>query len=265
MKPRHNEEVSVVEIATSAVEYTDADTRLTAFVAVDVAHAGPRPGVLVVHGGAGLDEHARGRARQMAALGYVALACDMYGEGVAGDRDRIMAAIASLRSEPGRLVRRAMAGVERLLSHPLVDGRVAAVGYCFGGLTVLELARAGAALKGVVSVHGTLTTSAPAAPGGITAHVLVCHGALDPHVPTAQVTAFADEMRDAGADWQLNVYGRAVHGFTHEEADGVRMPGVRYDAASDRRSSAAIRLFLEEAFEEEAFESNPVERGLASS
>jgi dienelactone hydrolase len=128
-----------------------------------------------------------------------------------------------------------------------VDGRIAAVGYCFGGMTVLEVARGGAPLSGVVSVHGSLAAMAPTAPGSIAAKILVCHGALDPHVPMSQVTGFADEMNTAGADWQLIVYGRALHGFTHETATGRETPGVAYDAAADARSRTAIEAFLREA------------------
>src|SRR5689334_3436775 len=194
---------AMVAMRAESVQYRDGETPLTGYLVSDDDQSGRRPGVLVVHGGAGLDEHARGRARRIAALGYVAFACDMYGDGVAGDRERIMTAIAALRADRGRLAGRALAGVDRLLSHPDVDGRIGAVGYCFGGMTVLETAREGAPLVGVVSVHGTLATSQPAVAGVMQAKVLVCHGALDPHVPTAQVTAFADEMRDAAADWQL--------------------------------------------------------------
>ena len=235
-------------ISSETVRYRDGERALTGYLAWADGRRGRRPGVLVVHGGAGLDEHAKGRARRMAGLGYVAFACDMYGDDVAGDRERIMTTIAALRADRPRLAARALAGVECLTSHPDVDGRIAAVGYCFGGMTVLETAREGASLAGVVSVHGTLGTPRPATPGALRAKVLVCHGALDPHVPTAQVTVFADEMRDAGADWQLIVYGGAMHGFTHEHADGTATPGVAYHAPSDARSSQAIRAFLAEAF-----------------
>lgn len=238
----------IVAITAESVKYRDGATPLTGYMVCDDGQSGRRPGVLVVHGGAGLDDHARGRARQMAALGYVAFACDMYGDGVGGDRERIMTAIAGLRADRAGLAGRALAALYVLASHPDVNGKLGAVGYCFGGMTVLETAREGAPLAGVVSVHGTLATAQPASPGSIRAKILVCHGALDPHVPTAQVTAFADEMRDAAADWQLIVYGGAMHGFTHEGADPARTPGVAYHAPSDARSSMAIRAFLAEVF-----------------
>ena len=240
----------MLRIETQAVMYQDDHSHLAGLFVTDGERRDRRPGVLVVHGGAGLDDHARGRARRMAALGYVVFACDMYGDGVAGDRQRIIATIGALRAEPGRLARRARAGLEQLLRHPQVDGRVASIGYCFGGLTVLELARSGCDLAGAVSVHGSLDTPRPAEPGSIRARILVLHGSLDPHVPTAQVTGFVDEMHHARADWQLIVYGGAQHGFTHEDADGTRTPGVAYHALSDARSSVAIAAFLREVFQE---------------
>ena len=233
---------------TKSVSYRDGDKSLNGFLVCDDAEPGHRPGILVVHGGAGLDEHAKRRALQMAKLGYMAFACDMYGDGVAGDRQRVMTAINELRDDPARLRRRARAGLEVLASHPLVDGRLAAVGYCFGGMTVLQLARGGIDLAGVASIHGSLKTVQPAEPGRLKAKVLVCHGALDPHVPTADVTAFADEMNAVSADWQLIVYGGAMHGFTHEGADGSKIPGVAYNALADARSSMALRQFFAEIF-----------------
>jgi len=229
-----------------AVEYRDGDVDLTGMFLWDDSQTGTCPGILVVHGGAGLDGHAKYQAARLAELGYVVFACDMYGNGVAGDRQRVMARIMDLRSESSKLCRRASAGLEILRSHPRVDGRVAVVGYCFGGMTVLELARSGAELKGVISVHGTLNTSSPAQAEVVKAKILVCHGALDPHVPAAQVNAFTEEMISARADWQLIVYGEAMHGFTHK--DGPAAPGVAYNALADARSAKAIRSFLAELF-----------------
>ena len=235
-----------MQIATKPIAYNDADAKLNGVFFWDESLATKRPGILVVHGGAGLDDHAKNRARRFAELGYVAFACDMYGEGIAGNRERIMATINELRAEPDRLPRRATAGIDALNSHPLTNGQIAAVGYCFGGMTVLELARSGASLAGIVSVHGSLDTKRPAAPDAIQAKILVCHGALDPHVPLTQITAFADEMKTANADWQLIIYGNAMHGFTHE--DKWNVPGVAYHAPSDARSWRAIESFLTEIF-----------------
>jgi dienelactone hydrolase len=171
----------------------------------------------------------------------------MYGGSVTGNRERVIQQINQFRSDPELLCQRARVGLDILRNHPSVDGRLAAVGYCFGGMTVLELARSGISLAGVVSVHGALETVQPAAPATIRAKVLVCHGALDPHVPMTHVASFTEEMIRSGADWQLIFYGNAMHGFTHETATG-KQPGVAYHAASDLRSSNAIHLFLNEVF-----------------
>ena len=236
--------------ATRVVTYNDQETALTGFLAWDDAAGQPLPGLLLVHGGAGLDDHARGQARRYAGHGYAVLACDMFGDGVAGDRERVVACLLGLRDDPQRLARRAQAGLAALASCPETDGRLAAVGFCFGGLAVLTLARSGAGLAGVVSIHGSLATAQPAEPGAVTARVLACHGALDPHVPLSDVTRFAEEMNHAQADWQLIMYGGAMHGFTHEHAVPGATPGVAYDALADRRSFLATRTFLAEALEQ---------------
>ena len=238
-------------ITTQPVPYKDGETSLTGFLAVDAAARDRRrPGIMVVHGGAGLDEHARRRAVRLAELGFVVFACDMYGDGVAGERQRVMARIKEFMDDREKLRRRAQTGLFILATHPEVDGRLAAVGYCFGGVTVLELARAGVGLAGVVSVHGSLQTPNPAEPGGIKTKVLVCHGALDPHVPIAHVSAFIEEMNRAGADCQLIAYGGAMHGFTHEDATSETTPGVAYHAPTDARCWIAMRSFFREIFGE---------------
>jgi dienelactone hydrolase len=234
-------------IQTEPFSYRNVETELNGIFTWDDANTGRAPGVMVVHGGAGLDEHAKGRSRKMAELGYVAFACDMYGKGVAGDRRRVMACLTELRKDSSMLCQRASAGIEILAGHPRVDGRIAAVGYCFGGMTVLELARSGKELAGVVSVHGSLHTTRPAQAGAVKAKILACHGALDPHVPRTQVNGFMEEMNNACTDWQLIVYGGAQHGFTHEPG-GPELPGVAYNALADKRSSVAIREFLIQLF-----------------
>jgi len=234
-------------IETARVPYRDRDAPLSGYLALDMRRADRRPGILVVHGGAGVDDHARGRARRFAEAGFVAFACDMYGEAVMGSRERIMRHIGELRNNRDAVVRRMQPAIDVLSSRPEVDGRIAAVGYCFGGMAVLEYARSGAAISGVVSVHGSLETIRPAEPSSIRTPILVCHGALDPHVPMTQVTPFAEEMKTAGADYQLIVYGNAMHGFSHETATG-QQPGVLYHAQTDARSSIAIQDFFEELF-----------------
>ncbi len=233
-------------ISERPLAYSDLDTPLTGMLYRDEAVAGRRPGILLVHGGAGLDEHAREQAQRYAVLGYVVHACDMLGDGVAGNRERVMTCLTALRDDPALLVRRGQAGLAALRRSPDTDGRVAAVGFCFGGLAVLALARAGEELAGVASIHGSLATSRLAEPGSVKARVLVCHGALDPHVPLDQVTGFAGEMNHARADWQLIMYGGAMHGFTHQGAVPGAMPGVAYDSLADARSFAATCAFLAE-------------------
>ena len=239
-----------MNIATRDLSYRDLETPLTGLFCWNETQEGPRPGILLIHGGAGLDAHAREQACRYAALGYAVLAGDMFGDGIAGDRERVMACLLALRDDQDRLVRRGQAGLAALAGCPEAAGPAAAVGFCFGGMAALALARAGTNLAAVVSIHGSLGTSAPAQPGGVTARILACHGAADPHVPPADVAAFAAEMNDAGADWQLVMYGRAQHGFTHRhavpEAPGA-MPGVAYDRRADERSFAAARAFLAEA------------------
>jgi dienelactone hydrolase len=239
-------------ISARDLAYDDLGLPLAGVLCWDEAQDGPRPGILLIHGGAGLDGHAREQARRYAAIGYAVLACDMFGPGVAGNRERVMACLLTLRDDPALLVRRARAGLTALAACPEAAGRLAAVGFCFGGMAALALARAGTELAGtelagVVSIHGSLATSRPAEPGAVTARVLVCHGAADPHVPLADVTAFAAEMDRADADWQLVMYGRAAHGFTHRDAIPGAMPGVAYDGLADERSFAAARTFLAEA------------------
>jgi dienelactone hydrolase len=231
-------------LASRATPYEDLHTSLHGELYCDTRQPGPKPGVLLIHGGAGLDNHARDQARRYAELGYAVLACDMYGEGVAGDRERVLACVTALRDDPDLLVRRAEAGLGALLRCPEVTGPAAAIGYCFGGMAALALARGGADLAGVVSIHGSLNTTRPAEPDSVAATVLVCHGAADPHVPMSDVRSFVDEMNHANADWQLNIYGRAMHGFTHKHAVPGGTPGVAYDPAADQRSFSSTSGFL---------------------
>jgi dienelactone hydrolase len=235
-------------LETQEIGYRDGGTSLKGFLAWDNKTAVRRPGVLVVHGGAGLDDHARARATGIAKLGFAAFACDMYGEGVAGNRERVMGLLMRYRDDRQALRSRALSGLHQISTHPLVDGRLAAIGFCFGGMTVLELARAGTELAGVVSMHGSLDSPLPAEAGEIRTKILVCHGALDPHVPMGQVTGFLDEMNRANADYQFIVYSGALHGFTHEHAAMNPVPGVAYHPTVDRRSWTAMKDFFSEVF-----------------
>lgn len=210
-----------------------------------------RPGVLVVHEGLGLNEHAMERARMIAGLGYVALAADMFGDRrQARNLEEARALIGELRDDPAKLRARGRAAIATLAALPQVDaGRLGAIGFCFGGSVVLELARDGADLRGVVSFHDVLTTKVPAVVGTMRASLLVCTGADDPLAPAEQVTAFEEEMRAAGVgDWQVISYGDTLHGFTNPAADGSILPAALYNERSDRRSWAAMKSFLGEVF-----------------
>ncbi len=233
-------------LTARTVAYADQDIPLTGQLYGDAGGV-PRPGILLIHGGAGLDDHARGQASRYAALGYVVFACDMLGDRVAGDRERLIGSLTAMRDDPGLLAGRARAGLAELAGCALAREPLAAVGFCFGGLAALTLARSGARLAAVVSIHGSLVTTRPAEPDAVKARVLVCHGALDPHVPMADVTGFAEEMDRAGADWQLIIHGGAMHGFTHQHAVPGAVPGVGYHRLADERSFAATRAFLAEA------------------
>jgi dienelactone hydrolase len=236
---------------TQSIEYQDGDVTLRGFLAFDDQMAQKRPGVLVMPEAFGLGRHAKERAVRLAALGYVALAGDPYGNGLEVTELQEAIKLASdLRADPAKFRRRARVALDKLASLPQVDGsRLAAIGYCMGGSFVLELARDGAPLKGVVSFHGALETQRPAVAGQVRAKILVCHGAEDPFVPPAQVNAFAEEMIKAGVDWQLISYGGTVHSFTNPDAGNAGVQGLAYNKLSDERSWKAMRMFFDEIFQ----------------
>lgn len=240
--------VGKAAVVTKEIEYKDGKTVLLGFLAYDDASVGPRPGVLVAHEWKGHGEYARGRARQLAEAGYVAFALDMYGKGVFAKDHEEAAKLSGIYFGDRQLMRRrALAGLNVLLKQPRVDPkRVAAIGYCFGGTTVLELARSGADLKGVASFHGNLTTPLPAQANTVKAKVLVLHGG-DDEWTAGGIAAFQEEMKKAGVDWEMNTYGGAVHSFTVKEAGDDPATGMAYNAAADRRSWRALLNFFIEA------------------
>ncbi len=241
-------------VRTRTIEYHDGDKVLEGYLAYDDAVTGKRPGVLIVHEWTGHNPYVRKRAEQLAKLGYVAFALDMYGKGVlARDRQEAARMAAPFKKDRAKMWSRALAGLEVLRKQPQVDPRrLAAIGYCFGGTTVLELARAGADLAGVVSFHGDLSSPSPADAKNIKCKVLVLHGADDPFVPPEQVKAFEDEMRKAAVDWQLVKYGDAVHSFTNPGAGTDKAAGAAYNARADRRSFQAMLTFFNEIFKKRA-------------
>lgn len=224
------------------------DSKLQGYVCYDDATQARRPGILVVHEWWGLNDYAKERARSLAHQGYVALALDMYGEGKTTDHPQTAGEWSSAVDDEQRN-ERFQAALEQLRSHKLVDPqRIAAIGYCFGGGVVLRMAASGADLRGVVSFHGSLPTSS-IAPGTVKAKILACHGADDPFVNGEQVQKFQQALTEAGANWELIVFGGAKHSFTVKEADSRGIAGLAYNESADRRSWAAMLHFFEEIFE----------------
>jgi dienelactone hydrolase len=236
-------------VKSETVEYPHESAVLEGYLAYDESVQEPRPGILVVHEWKGLGDYAKRRAEQLAQLGYLALAVDMYGKGVRAKDHEEAATLSAVYREDRQLMRgRILAALDVLKRHPLVDpGRLAAIGYCFGGTTVLELARSGADVLGVVSFHGGLDTPAPAQPGVVKAKVLVLSGAEDRFV-SAHVAAFEQEMQRAGIDYRLIQYPGAVHSFTVPEAGDDPSTGMAYHAEADRKSWQEMLDFFSSLF-----------------
>ncbi|HRF62293.1 MAG TPA: dienelactone hydrolase family protein [Candidatus Competibacter sp.] len=237
-------------IETRSVEYRQGNTRLVGYLAFPKDVTGPLPGILVVHEWMGLNDYAKHRADQLAELGYIAFAADIYGDGkIAANREEAGKLAGSYKNDRPLLRARVAAGLATLKAQPGVTGdKIAAIGYCFGGTAVLELARSGADIAGVVSFHGGLDTPTSQDAKNIRAKVLALHGADDPYVPADQVAAFENEMRQAGVDWQLIVYGGAVHGFTNPANGTDNSKGAAYNALADARSWVAMQQFFNELF-----------------
>jgi dienelactone hydrolase len=238
------------QVQTRTIEYKQGDTVLEGFLAYDTAGSAKKPGVLVVHEWTGLGSYAKNRAEQLARLGYVAFAADIYGKGIRPANPKDAAATAAIYKNNRSLLRlRVNAALDELRRQENVDtANIAAIGYCFGGTTVLELARSGAQIKGIVSFHGGLDTPNLQDAKNIQAKVLVLHGADDPYVPAEQVKVFEDEMRNASVDWQLVKYAKAVHSFTNPEAGNDNSKGAAYNLDADRRSWEAMKTFFNEIF-----------------
>ncbi len=239
--------LALAEVQTQAVTYQDGDQTLTGYLAYDDAVEGKRPGVLVVHEWWGLNDYAKRRAEMLAELGYVAFAADMYGD------DRVTSHAADAKGWMQQITAnvdgwraRAQAGLDVLKQQAQTDAeRLAAVGYCFGGATVMQMAYAGADLDGVVSFHGSL----PAPPEDLSAiapSILAAHGSADDFVPPKNVQAFEDGLERVGADWQLVAYGGARHGFTNPTAADYGIDNVAYNPQADQRSWALMQGFLDE-------------------
>lgn len=237
-------------ITTEAFEYSDGSTLLRGQLAWDDTWTDPRPGVLIAHTWAGCGPFEQGKAAEIAELGYVALAVDMYGGGIVGHSTEENAKLMSVVLEDRSLLQRRMtAALDALKALPGVDsGRTAAIGYCFGGLCVLDLARTGASFQAAVSFHGLLNPPGNIEVADVSPRVLVLHGWDDPMAKPDSVEALAEEFTRAGADWQVHAYGRTMHAFTNPEANNLDM-GTVYNAQADRRSWNSMRQFLSDSFD----------------
>jgi dienelactone hydrolase len=237
------------KIVTKTIEYQQGGTVLEGFLAYDDAISGKRPGVLVVHQWMGLTKYEKHRAEQLAQLGYVAFCADIYGKGIRPKNVNEAGAEATKYKTDRALLRaRVNAGLAELEKNELVDPkRIAAIGYCFGGTTVIELALSGADIAGVVSFHGGLDAPNPADAKNIKCKVLALAGADDPFQNPNDLAAFENEMRDAKVDWQITFYGGAVHAFTQPDPGFVNA-GAKYNEKADKRSWQAMKDFFAEIF-----------------
>jgi dienelactone hydrolase len=233
------------------VDYHQAGTALSGYLAYDDSFPGLRPAVLVFHHWMGIDDYIRGRTDQLAKMGYVAFAADIYGKGVRPANATEAGILATkYRSDRPLMQKRAQAALDTLRLIPRVDiKRIAAIGYCFGGGVALELARSGADIAGVASFHGTLDTPHPEEAKNIKARILVMQGTDDPVAPIKAIGDLEDEMRGGGVDYQINLYGGAVHSFTQPMAGNDPKTGNAYNPEADRRSWQAMKDFFAELFE----------------
>lgn len=238
------------ELVKETVEYRDGSAVLEGYLVRDSRWEGPRPVVLIVHDWNGLDDYERMRAEMIADAGYVALAVDVYGKGVRPST------VADCAREAGKWYADRTAWRKRLgaavtyakTRKEVQKDAIAAIGYCFGGAAVLEMARAGMDLKGVASFHGGLKTTMPAVKGAVKASVLVLHGEADPMVPPTEVKAFEAEMKSAGATYRVVSYAGAVHSFTVPNSEKAGVPGVAYQKEADEQSWDELLKFLKGLF-----------------
>ncbi|MEO8271256.1 MAG: dienelactone hydrolase family protein [Aureliella sp.] len=240
------------EVRTKTVEYRDGDVVLEGFAAWDPAKVSQdAPGVLVVHQWMGLTDYEQSRCRQLAEMGYVAFALDIYGTGTRPENPQEASKLAGVYKADRQLYRKRLnLGLEQLRKLPGVDAnKLAAIGYCFGGTGVLELARSGAEVQGVVSFHGGLDSPTPEDGKNIKAKVLVQHGEDDPFVPKADIAAMQQEFNTAGVDWQMIIYSQSVHSFTQPAAGSDNSRGAAYNERSDKRSWLVMQQFFNELFE----------------
>ncbi len=238
------------EIVTETIEYTDGETQLAGYLSYDDAIEGKRPGVLVIHDWKGVGDFVKTQAERLAELGYVAFTADIYGKEALAAEDFSPGKQAGFYKSNRDIFRhRLTLGLDVLKTMERTDtSKLAAIGYCFGGTGVLELARSGADIDGVVSFHGGLDSPTPEDAKNIKGSVLVLHGADDPHVNDAEVSAFEKEMRDANVDWTLVKYSNAVHAFTNPAAGSDNSKGAAYNEKAAHRSWEVMKQFFAEIF-----------------
>jgi dienelactone hydrolase len=239
-------------LVEKAVIYEQGGVTLEGFHVYDAAVTGKRPAVLVIHQWTGLSDSEKRRSRMLAELGYNVFAADIYGQGIRPQPPEAGKEAGKYKADRKLFRARILAALQVLKDDQRTEPKkIVAIGYCFGGGGVLELARAGTDVQGVVSFHGSLDAAPEMAAqaGNIPAKVLVLHGAADPYVPAEQVAAFQKEMTEATADWQMVFYSGAVHSFTHPEAGDDPSKGAAYQEAADHRSWAAMKVFFSELFE----------------
>jgi dienelactone hydrolase len=238
-----------LSIQTRLVDYQYGDTVFEGLMAWDDDHVGPRPGILVSHAWGGRGEFEDNKARQLAELGYVGFSLDVYGKGIRGSNPEENGALMTplLENRP-LLQERLVSSLSTMREQDEVDGsNVAAIGFCFGGLCVLDIARLGQDIAGVVSFHGLFNAPDNTTGNSISAKVLALHGWDDPMATPDQVVAFGEEMSAMGADWQVHGYGNTMHAFTNPDANDPDS-GTVYDKSADRRSWIAMQNFLSELF-----------------
>jgi len=238
-------------LVEKTVTYQQDGATLEGFHVYDDAVSGKRPAVLVIHQWTGLSDYEKRRSRMLAELGYNVFAADIYGKGIRPQPPEAGTEAGKYKGDRKLYRARMLAALDLLKADERTDAsEIAAIGYCFGGTGVLELARAGTAIAGVVSFHGGLDAAEgmTAEAGKVKAKILVLHGADDPYVPAEQIAAFKKEMNAAKADWQMNFYSGAVHSFTHKEAGNDNSKGAAYNETADRRSWDAMKLFFAEIF-----------------
>lgn len=240
------------KVVTQEIKYKDGDVECIGYLAFDDAAKGKQPGVIVVPEWWGLNDYAKTRARQLAELGYVAFAIDMYGGGKTADNREDAGKLAGqFYQNPALFRSRFKAAFDKLAADERVDAkRIAAIGYCFGGTTVQQAAFSGLPLAGVVSFHGSLVPPQPEDAGLIKARVLILHGADDPLIKPEDLKVFMEAIAKSGADYEFISYGGAVHSFTNPAADKVGIAGVKYDAKTDERSWRRMQVFFNEVFGE---------------